>query len=106
VVLPVSSDPDQTDPAAPPGVPVLEAVAVRPLWPARLPPVPRPPPPAAAYQQYSEVASTSQSHTHRHSPPGCDSPPPDLQSSVGGRLSLALTGTSWHAACHSPATSE
>jgi hypothetical protein len=31
VVLPGSSDPDQTDPAAPPGGPVLEAVAVRPL---------------------------------------------------------------------------
>jgi hypothetical protein len=31
VVPPSSSDPDQTDPAAPPGVPVLEVAAVRPL---------------------------------------------------------------------------
>jgi hypothetical protein len=30
-VPPGSSDPDQTDPTAPPGVPVLEVAAVRPL---------------------------------------------------------------------------
>jgi hypothetical protein len=43
VVQPDSSDPDQIVPAAPLEVPELEVAAVRPLWPARLPPAPRPP---------------------------------------------------------------
>jgi hypothetical protein len=91
VVLPGSSDPNRTRPAAPPGVPVLGAVAVRPLWPAGLPPVPRPPARAPASQQCSAVMSASQSRAHRHPPLGHGSPPPDLQSSVGDRLSQALT---------------
>jgi hypothetical protein len=53
VVQPDSSDPDQTIPAAPPEVPELEVAAVRPLWPARLQPAPRPPEPTTAYRQCS-----------------------------------------------------
>jgi hypothetical protein len=106
VVLPDSSGPDRTDPAGPLEVPALEVGAVKPLWPARLQPAPQPPPPAAAYRQCSVAASTSQSHTRRHSPPECEPLPLGLQSSTGGRLSLTLTGISWRVACHSPAASE
>jgi hypothetical protein len=87
-------------------VPVPEVAAVRPLWPVGLQPAPRPPPPAAAYRQCFVAASTSQSHKHRHSSPGCELPPLDLQSFAGGRFSLTLTGISWHVACHSPTASE
>jgi hypothetical protein len=57
-------------PAGPLEVPEREVGAVKPLWPARLQPAPRPPPPAAAYQQCSVAALTSQSHKHRRFPQG------------------------------------
>jgi hypothetical protein len=50
--------------------------------------------------------SISQSRKHRHSPPGCEPPPPGLRSSTDGRLSLTLTGISWRVAYHSSAASE
>jgi hypothetical protein len=78
VVLPDSSGPDRTDPAGPLEVPALEVGDVKPQWPARLQPAPRPPQPTAAYRQCSLAASTSQSHKNRHSPPGCEPPPPGL----------------------------
>jgi hypothetical protein len=64
VVQPDSSDPDQTLPAAPLEVPALEVAAVRPLWPVRLQPAPRPPQPTAAYQQCFVTTSISQSREH------------------------------------------
>jgi hypothetical protein len=102
VVYPDSSDPDQTAPAAPPEVPELEVAAVRPLWPVRLQPAPRPPQPAAAYRQCSVTASITQSRDPR----GYEPPPRDQQSSKDGHLSLTLTGISWRIACHSPAASK
>jgi hypothetical protein len=105
-VQPGLSDPDQTDPAALPDVPVLVVAAVRPIWPARLQPVPRPPQPTAPYQQRSATASISLSHKNRHPPRGYEPSPRDPRSSEGGRLALTLTGISWCVACHSSAASE
>jgi hypothetical protein len=50
VIQPDSSGQGQNVPAAPLEVPALEVVAIKPLWPAELLSVPRPPQPAAAYR--------------------------------------------------------
>jgi hypothetical protein len=93
-VQPDLSGPDLTVLTAPPEVPALEVAAVKPLWPARLQPAPRPPQPTAASRQCSVTASVSQSREHRHPPRGYEPKPRDPRSSEDGHLTLTLTGIS------------
>jgi hypothetical protein len=64
VVQPDSSGQDQTDPSAPPDVPLPELVAVEPQRPAELLSVPLPPQPAIASQRCSVTGLTSRCRQH------------------------------------------